>query len=690
MGDVAISGGTEEMEREEGTGEKAGEDQGGRVVRWERFLPRMCLRVLLVEADDSTRQIIAALLRKCSYRVAAAADGLKAWETLKEKSQSIDLVLAEVELPSLSGYSLLTMIMEHDSCKNIPVIMMSSHDSINMVFKCMLKGAADFLVKPIRKNELRNLWQHVWRRNSSNGGLGGTCRHQVENHAQLKSEANSENNAASNHSSDFIDSFQKKRDCSKKGSDTQSSCTRPDMEAESAYVQNIQDQRQSSCINSSVTTRMGDHKDDACCKMDEELSEAKNTLVLDVANSSQVINSSDSIPGKEDPSAGVTAQRTVISTGCMDDDNILSENNELKFGQSNCSREVDLIGVIDHQSQCKHWSRGCSAVQTDVSYGEIIDDPNDQKFRPSLELSLQRFQHIATENQEKDELNLLNHSHSSAFSRYNSRAVLSHLPMSDSLRGTELQVCPHNVIRPSKVRGPIWSSTSQHDGTALNINLEDSDSPGFHLHNQGAAPCSNPGLLPYPLPIAGIAYDGPCSPHGSVMRPVFYTQSTLPVWSLNPAKQEAPHARLSHQTEQEIVNSGQLNCPENQNSGNQPCEAEKEQVQNVEALEEKHVSSITGQSKSSYIHNGSRSHPSSSGCGSVCNGSNGNPTAICNGSSMDVSGSNMESTNGHGHFTHDGMMVDIQRSIQREAALNKFRLKRKDRCYEKKVRSFKT
>lgn len=38
------------------------------VVRWERFLPRMMLRVLLVEADDSTRQIIAALLRKCSYR----------------------------------------------------------------------------------------------------------------------------------------------------------------------------------------------------------------------------------------------------------------------------------------------------------------------------------------------------------------------------------------------------------------------------------------------------------------------------------------------------------------------------------------------------------------------------------------------------------------------------------------------
>lgn len=42
--------------------------------------------------------------------------------------------------------------------------MMSSHDSMGLVFKCLSKGAVDFLVKPIRKNELKNLWQHVWRR----------------------------------------------------------------------------------------------------------------------------------------------------------------------------------------------------------------------------------------------------------------------------------------------------------------------------------------------------------------------------------------------------------------------------------------------------------------------------------------------------------------------------------------------
>lgn len=37
-------------------------------VTWDRYLPHMPVRVLLVEGDDSTRQIISALLRKCSYR----------------------------------------------------------------------------------------------------------------------------------------------------------------------------------------------------------------------------------------------------------------------------------------------------------------------------------------------------------------------------------------------------------------------------------------------------------------------------------------------------------------------------------------------------------------------------------------------------------------------------------------------
>lgn len=66
------------------------------------------------------------MVRFCVWlSVAAVPDGLKAWEMLKGNPESVDLILTEVDLPSISGYPLLTLIMEHDTCKNIPVISMS-------------------------------------------------------------------------------------------------------------------------------------------------------------------------------------------------------------------------------------------------------------------------------------------------------------------------------------------------------------------------------------------------------------------------------------------------------------------------------------------------------------------------------------------------------------------------------------
>lgn len=222
---------TIEAAEEKDTGNKASASASASasVMRWERFLPRMVLRVLLVEADDSTRHIIAALLRKCSYRVAAVADGLKAWELLKGKPNNIDLILTEVDLPSISGFALLTLITEHDICKRIPVIMMSLQDSVTMVYKCMLRGSADFLVKPLRKNELKNLWQHVWRKRTSIGIGRGPLDESVEHQ---KVEVTAENDDATNPSSGFIASVKRNRERIEKGSDAQSSCRKPEIEGD--------------------------------------------------------------------------------------------------------------------------------------------------------------------------------------------------------------------------------------------------------------------------------------------------------------------------------------------------------------------------------------------------------------------------------------------------------------------------
>nr|CAB3490969.1 unnamed protein product [Digitaria exilis] len=147
---------------------------------------------------------------------------MKAWEVMRERAYAFDLVLTEVVMPTLSGIQLLARIVAADECKNIPVIMMSSQDSIGTVLKCMQKGAVDFLVKPVRKNELRNLWQHVWRRHAMNSQTNG-----------------SENNAASNHISANVANGSKAGENSDEESDAQSFGSK--REAEIQSVQKLPD-----------------------------------------------------------------------------------------------------------------------------------------------------------------------------------------------------------------------------------------------------------------------------------------------------------------------------------------------------------------------------------------------------------------------------------------------------------------
>jgi len=352
------------VDLEDGEGEEEAAAAGS--SRETRMLPRMPVRVLLAEGDDSTRHVISALLRKCGYRVAAASDGVKAWDILQEKSFNIDLVLTEVDLPLMSGFLLLSTIMEHDASKNIPVIMMSSHDSVSMVFKCMLKGAADFLVKPIRKNELRNLWQHVWRKQLANGGPD--VQH-IQNEENL-AERIEQKIAVTKVDNLNKDGACKDRECSEQESDAQSSCTRSELEAESKQTNNILEYKQPTERQFSIPS----HKNG---KLSGQTKLRSNNL----------------IPTRED-------YLSPKKRACLNDNHF-----------EKASRDIEVVHIIDNQQ--KH------DMQREVDTMRTTSTGNDEKGSipaHQLELSLRRTDYGKLENQEKNDRRMLNHSTSSAFS----------------------------------------------------------------------------------------------------------------------------------------------------------------------------------------------------------------------------------------------------------------------------------
>ncbi|PIN27009.1 hypothetical protein CDL12_00227 [Handroanthus impetiginosus] len=126
------------------------------------FIDRSKVRILLCDNDEKSSEEVFALLCKCSYQVTCVKSPRQVIDALNAEGPDIDIILSEVDLPMSKGLKMLKYIMRDKELRRIPVIMMSAQDEVPIVVKCLKLGAADYLVKPLRTNELLNLWTHMW------------------------------------------------------------------------------------------------------------------------------------------------------------------------------------------------------------------------------------------------------------------------------------------------------------------------------------------------------------------------------------------------------------------------------------------------------------------------------------------------------------------------------------------------
>ncbi|KAJ8753329.1 hypothetical protein K2173_019728 [Erythroxylum novogranatense] len=128
------------------------------------FIDRSKVRILLCDNDSKSSEEVFTLLLNCSYQVTSVRSARQVIDVLNAEGTDIDIILAEVDLPMKKGMKMLKYIARDKELRRIPVIMMSVQDEVSIVVKCLRLGAADYLVKPLRTNELLNLWTHMWRR----------------------------------------------------------------------------------------------------------------------------------------------------------------------------------------------------------------------------------------------------------------------------------------------------------------------------------------------------------------------------------------------------------------------------------------------------------------------------------------------------------------------------------------------
>ncbi|PWA43363.1 CheY-like superfamily [Artemisia annua] len=119
------------------------------------------LRVLVVDDDPTWLKILEKMLKKCAYEVTTCGLAIEALDLLRERKGGFDIVISDVNMPDMDGFKLLEHVgLEMD----LPVIMMSVDGETSRVMRGVQHGACDYLLKPIRMKELRNIWQHVYRK----------------------------------------------------------------------------------------------------------------------------------------------------------------------------------------------------------------------------------------------------------------------------------------------------------------------------------------------------------------------------------------------------------------------------------------------------------------------------------------------------------------------------------------------
>lgn len=108
------------------------------------------MKILIVDDEEMSIKLIEMQLLKDNHEILTSTDGRDAIDIIKNEQP--DLVISDIMMPFMSGLELLEIIKAEN--KKIPVILVSALDDVEVVQTAIGMGADDFIIKPVKMDEL--------------------------------------------------------------------------------------------------------------------------------------------------------------------------------------------------------------------------------------------------------------------------------------------------------------------------------------------------------------------------------------------------------------------------------------------------------------------------------------------------------------------------------------------------------
>lgn len=102
-------------------------------------------KIFIIEDEQSLRDILTMRLRDAGFEIDVAGDGAEALEKLKTLTP--DLILLDIILPKIDGFTVLEKIKEDARIKDVSVVVLSNLGQDMDIKRALALGAADYFVK---------------------------------------------------------------------------------------------------------------------------------------------------------------------------------------------------------------------------------------------------------------------------------------------------------------------------------------------------------------------------------------------------------------------------------------------------------------------------------------------------------------------------------------------------------------
>lgn len=110
-------------------------------------------KILVIDDDKAINELVKINLELIGYKVIQALDGIKGFALVKQELPN--LVVLDVMMPEVDGYTVAQRIRQNPETKNIPILMLTALSQIDDKVKGFDIGVDDYLTKPFEMEELK-------------------------------------------------------------------------------------------------------------------------------------------------------------------------------------------------------------------------------------------------------------------------------------------------------------------------------------------------------------------------------------------------------------------------------------------------------------------------------------------------------------------------------------------------------